>query len=160
MERVDRILRHSEFLKILAQIEAAEAERRFCRHTIQHSLDVARIGLIINLEEGLSISKEWIYAVALLHDIGRALQYQEGVDHEQAGVIVAKPILIDCGFAEEEIKVILSAMEHHGSREVAPEKNLNGILYRADKASRLCFWCEAREECNWPLEQKNMGIYI
>ena len=39
-----------------------------------HFLDVARIGTIIALEEGLKLDWEWIYAAALLHDceIGRA----------------------------------------------------------------------------------------
>ena len=36
-----------------------------------HFLDVARIGTIIALEEGLKIDREWIYAAALLHDCGK-----------------------------------------------------------------------------------------
>ena len=54
---------------------AAEADRRFCRHSMVHFLDVARIGTIIALEEGLKINREWIYAAALLHDCGKHEQY-------------------------------------------------------------------------------------
>ena len=41
-----------------------------------HLLDVARLAWIFNLEANQEISKERIYAAALLHDIGRHIQYE------------------------------------------------------------------------------------
>ena len=55
MERVNRILNHPVFLEKLAKNQAAEADRRFCRHGMEHFLDVARIGMILNLQENLQI---------------------------------------------------------------------------------------------------------
>lgn len=52
------------------------------RHGMVHFLDVARIGTIIALEEGLKIDREWIYAAALLHDCGKHEQYEIGIPHE------------------------------------------------------------------------------
>ena len=65
MDRIDKILKHNLFLENLQKIEAAEADRCFCRHDMAHFLDVARIGMIINLEESLEIPGELIYGAAL-----------------------------------------------------------------------------------------------
>ena len=51
MDRIDKILNHDLFLYHLGRNNAAEADRRFCRHSMVHFLDVARIGTIIALEE-------------------------------------------------------------------------------------------------------------
>lgn len=45
-------------------------DRIFCGHDMGHLLDVARLAWIFNLEANQEISKERIYAAALLHDIG------------------------------------------------------------------------------------------
>ena len=50
MDRIDKILNHDLFLYHLGRNNAAEADRRFCRHSMVHFLDVARIGTIIALE--------------------------------------------------------------------------------------------------------------
>lgn len=158
MERIDKILKHDLFLKDLSENNTAEADRRFCRHNMVHFLDVARIGMIINLEEELHISKEWIYAAALLHDIGKHRQYHDGIPHERASGEIAPQILRDCGFDDKETDVIIDAILLHRDKEVAPERNLRGVLYRADKASRACFACEAEADCNWKDAKKNLTI--
>ena len=89
MDRIDKILKHDLFIENLKKNQAAEADRRFCRHDMAHFLDVARIGTIINLEENLGISKEVIYGAALLHDIGKHRQYGEGIPHEQASAQIS-----------------------------------------------------------------------
>ncbi len=58
----------------------AEEGRRFCHHDMGHFLDVARLAMIFNLQQGLSVSKEMIYAAALLHDIGRWNSMRTGTD--------------------------------------------------------------------------------
>ncbi|MBO4981548.1 MAG: HD domain-containing protein [Lachnospiraceae bacterium] len=158
MERIDKILKHDLFLCHVSQNNAAEADRRFCRHNMAHFLDVARIGEIINLEEGLQLPREWIYGAALLHDLGRHIQYETGTPHEIASGEIAPVILGECGFDEEERDVILSAILSHRDSSVASEQNLRGVLYRADKSSRACFACEAKAECNWKNGKKNLNI--
>lgn len=158
MDRIDKILNHDLFLYHLGRNNAAEADRRFCRHGMVHFLDVARIGTIIALEEGLKINREWIYAAALLHDCGKHEQYENGIPHEQASARIAPEILKACGFNDEETGVIVTAISRHRDLEAAKEKNLNGILYRADKASRACFACDAEKDCNWKDGKKNLTI--
>lgn len=158
MERVDRILKHRDFLYHLKENQSAEAERCFCRHGMEHFLDVARIGYIINLEEKLGMEKELVYGAALLHDIGKHRQYREGIPHEKASADIAPGILADCGFRPEEISSIREAILSHRETGVREEKNLKGLLYRADKASRACFSCRTQEECNWKEDKKNVSI--
>ena len=121
-------------------------------------LDVARLAWIFNLEANQEISKERIYAAALLHDIGRHIQYENGTPHQIAGLPIAEQILTDCGFYPEEMKEILYAIENHRNKEMLKRDDLAGILYRADKMSRCCFGCRAEKECNWSTEKKNMEI--
>ena len=125
-----------------------------------HFLDVARIALILNMEEDYGIDKELIYAVALLHDIGRWMQYEEGIPHEQASAKLAPEILIKSGFDEKEQKAVLGAILSHRDASVKDEKTLRGLLYRADKLSRACFACKAQEKCDWKAEKKNMRIFL
>ncbi len=158
MERIDKIVNHELFLYHLHANEAAEAQRCFCRHSMVHFLDVARIGMILNLEEGLELSGEWIYAAALLHDMGKHIQYENGTPHELASAEIAPAILKECGFDDKETGVIVDAIRAHRDVSVKEERNLRGILYRADKASRPCYICSAEKECNWKEEKKNMSL--
>ncbi len=156
--RIDRIMKHPGFLAHLSKNDAAEAHRRLCRHNMLHFLDVARIARIINGEEHFGVDQEWIYASGLLHDIGRHVQYADGTPHEQASAVIAPGILVECGFSEEETAIIVDAILMHRAETVAEEKNLRGLLYRADKASRACFACPVERECNWKNEKKNLRI--
>lgn len=158
MERIDKILKHDLFLYHLHANEAAEAQRCFCRHNMTHFLDVARIGEMINLEEGLGIDREWVYAAALLHDMGKHVQYEAGTPHELVSAEIAPKILTECGFDDKETDVIICAIRSHRDVNVMEERNLKSVLYRADKASRACFACKAEGECNWKEGRKNLRI--
>ena len=160
MERVNRILNHPVFLENLAKNQAAEADRRFCRHGMEHFLDVARIGMIFNLQENLQIEQEWIYGAALLHDIGKHLQYEKGIPHERSSGEIAFAILLECGFSEKETEVITEAIFSHRNPAVREEKNLKGLIYRADKVSRACFACGAEADCNWKDDRKNKVLKL
>ena len=155
MERVNRILRHEAFVRHMRDNRTAEKERIFCHHDIAHFLDVARIAMIINLQEGMELSQGMIYGAALLHDIGRHEQYKTGIPHEIASARIAPDILADCGYAPGEVSEITEAILLHRDGESGSRKDLAGILYRADKASRACFVCEASEQCGWKEEKKN-----
>lgn len=158
MDRIDRILNHNLFKEHLNRNMAAEAERCFCRHDMAHFLDVARIGMILNLKEQQGIDEEIIYAAGLLHDIGKHLQYSSGIPHEQASAEIAPAILRDCGFDEKDTDVIIKAIRSHRDSASASDGGLTGILYRADKASRPCFSCGMEKECSWKGDKKNHSI--
>lgn len=158
MDRVNRILNHTLFIEHLRANEQAEKDRVFCKHDMVHFLDVARIGMILNLEEKINLPKDMIYGAALLHDMGKHLQYEKGIPHEVASARIAPDILRDCGFDEGEVHGIVDAIRTHRQPEIADQKNLNGLLYRADKASRACFACRVEADCNWKGEKKNLKI--
>ena len=135
----------------------------FCRHQMPHLLDVARIAYIFNLEEGGSLDRELIYTAAVLHDIGKYAQYEEGIPHEQSGGRIAAEILdslpADCAFSEAEKQAILTAIRGHRRLRDDAEP-LERFLYRADKVSRTCFACPAEKACDWSSEKKNMELKI
>ena len=155
MKRVNLLLRHPLFLAGLGRVAEYERDRIFCGHGLEHLLDVARIAYILCLEAGVSVEKEVLYATALLHDIGRLKQYEDGTPHEEESARIAEEILPQCGFVNSEIEIIRDAILSHRTHS-GEKPGLAGMLYRADKLSRLCLDCEARGECNW--EKKNEGL--
>lgn len=151
-------MQHHSYKEHVRLNEEAEAEREFCRHDMVHFLDVARIAEILNLKEERHVEKDWIYAAALLHDIGRHVQYRDGTPHEEASALLAAPILEDCGFDDIETSVILKAIAGHRKALSASQPGLDGLLYRADKLSRSCFVCKTEKKCNWRNDKKNMHL--
>jgi len=158
MVRVNKIFNNNIYRNSYQLIKDYEKTRIFCKHDMAHFLDVARIAWIFNLEENLGISREIIYAAAILHDIGKYEQYINDIPHESASVLIAHDVLKDCGFDDSEIQMILSAIETHRDEKQMIHKHLNRILYRADKMSRSCFTCDAKSSCNWDLRKMNMNI--
>ena len=158
MDRVNRILANDAYKVHLEKINAAEENRLFCCHNMSHFLDVARIAMLLSAKEGIELSKEIVYAVALLHDIGRHVQYADGTPHEKASVALAPEILDACGFDSKEQKVILEAIGNHRNKSIAQDSSLSGIIYRADKLSRPCFACKAEKECDWSKSKKNLYL--
>lgn len=158
MKRIDQILSHPVFREQFALLQEAEKDRIFCRHTMEHFLDVARLMYIYTLEDQAGFSKEMLYAAGLLHDIGRYEQMEQGTPHHLAGARLAEIILTDCGFSPEEQEPILAAIRSHRVKDTAETPLFSRYLYRADKQSRNCFSCPARAACNWPEEKMNLAI--
>lgn len=146
MERVNKILVHHKFIEYLHRIARLEESRIFCKHEISHLIDVARISYILSLEKKSHLSKEIIYACALLHDIGRWKEYEEGIDHAIASKELAVDILQDCDFKQEEINLICPAIGHHRIKDNHPSI-LSECLYDGDKRSRPCFSCASIDQC-------------
>lgn len=157
MQRVNLIFSNEEYKSLLDKITEYESDRKFCKHTIEHFLDTARIMYIISLEENMQVKKDIIYATALLHDMGRVMQYEKDIPHDIAGAEIAEKILLSCGYSQTEADVIAKAILSHRDKEKS-ESELGKLLYRADKLSRLCFGCSAEQECYWSREKKNMEI--
>ena len=158
MNRINRILQHEAYCQALLDIASLEEGLIFCKHNIEHFLDVARLGYLFNLLDGLTIPKEEIYAAALLHDIGRHVQYLKKIPHQESSAQIAEGILQDCSFSKCERMRILEAIRAHCDANTVSRKDLAGILYQADKKSRACFACETSDRCNWSEETKNMRL--
>ncbi|MEG1847810.1 MAG: HD domain-containing protein [Lachnospiraceae bacterium] len=158
MHRVDAILQNLMYRETLQQIELCEQDRIFCKHTMTHLLDVARIAMIFNLKENLGIREDVIYAAALLHDIGRCQPDNQGAPHEVISTQIAENILIDCTYHQAERIIILEAISSHRDVTAIGQPNLSGILYRADKASRACYLCPVAQQCNWQDDKKNHSL--
>lgn len=158
MNRVNAVWNHGLYREAYQKIQELEHGRRFCGHSAEHFLAVARLAWIYSLEDRAGLNREIVYAAALLHDIGRYRQYLDGTPHHEASAELAARILPECGFREEETEEILGAILGHRSPELRQEKSLRGYLYRADKQSRNCLACGALTECDWPPEKKNLAI--
>ena len=160
MPAVEAIRNHPTFIDHMKRIARAERDREFCRHDMGHLLDVARIAYICALEHKMPFRKEVIYAAALLHDVGKAEQYEHGKPHEEAGMSVATKILQEVdGFSALEKTAIVAAVGQH-RRYSENSSPLGRLLFQADKASRPCFACGARSACKWSKEQMNAGVKI
>lgn len=156
MDKIENILKNSSYRCYVNYIEKMETNRSFCRHGMEHSLDVARIAYIINLEKHMGIDKELIYAAALLHDVGRAAEYKDGSPHHKAGADIAGTILAEAGFSETDRNCICDAIACH--KKGHTDDSIAGLLYKADKLSRRCFDCRAYDSCYWDDAMKNKSI--
>lgn len=157
MNKANAILKNKKFIEYLKKNEECEAERKFCCHNLQHFIDVARIAYIMVLENKLNVEKEIVYGAALLHDIGRWVQYKEKVPHEIASFRLAENILNECNYNEEEKSIILSAILNHRN-EQNEQNTFDYIFYLSDKLSRNCFDCKVEDECKWSENKKNFMI--
>lgn len=169
MKYVSRLLADPEFERIQREIRAREQNRIYCHHELSHALDVCRLAWILYLEAHagapleaaeLMRQKELFYVTGLLHDIGRACQYETGEHHESAGVRIARNILQRIDYPREWMAETLAVVgEHHGrSEEIMKADTLAYYIRRADHLSRNCFFCEAAKTCKWTREERNRTI--
>lgn len=157
MERVNRIIHHPLFVQEYARLRKMEQGRVYCGHTMEHFLDVARVGWILALEQKLPIEKDIVYAAGLLHDIGKGMQYEFGTPHQEASADLAERIMPECGYTPAETAQVAFAIRLH-RKAAESDAPLVSILYEADKKTRLCFCCSASDDCNWSYEKKNHRI--
>ncbi len=167
MIRVEAILKDPRYQEYITKNEIEEKDRKFCRHTFQHLVDVARITYILLLESGdiecfmnkncltPDAAKEIVYASAILHDIGRWREYKTGEDHAVISAQLAVDILYGAGFDEKETNIICTGIREH-RRNCEEASLLGALLNRADNLSRLCSQCQAGDEC-YKLESMETG---
>ena len=151
MDRINQILCHPLFIKYMNKNADMELDRIFCKHNLEHVKEVARIVGILAVKDADDVYG----ATALLHDIGRHVQYETGEKHALVSARLAPEILKDCGYTDAEIACITDAISTHSDKSLINEKTLNGILAKADLLSRNCGECKARGLCNWSEEEKN-----
>lgn len=159
MDRINQILRHPLFIQYMEANAAKETDRIFCRHNMSHVMDVARIAYILNMEENYDLHKDMIYGAALLHDIGRHVQYETGEKHGFVSARLAPQILRECGYSEAEGAAIVSAIYTHSDKSIIGDRTLNGLIARADQLSRACYTCPVEKMCNWGDKRKNKEMH-
>lgn len=145
INRIQDILKDVDYQLQIEKITRLETDRIYCKHDMHHFLEVARIAVRRNQEQQLGFNQEILYAVALLHDIGRWVEYEDGTDHAAASARLAEPILMRCGFLESEIHLIQKAIQNH--RNCNATAKLDRLFYQADKSSRPCISCQAASSC-------------
>lgn len=179
MEYVVRLLHQEQYRENVKKIARLEADRIYCRHNMEHFMDVARLAQIRNLKEQLGLDEEMIYLYALLHDIGRMKEYEQGISHAAASAEFAGEIFVAIEYPKEKADVICKAILAHrrkmqqenespglkgqqelvslkkGQENISREACFVQLMKWADKASRMCFACEAADSCKWSEEEKN-----
>lgn len=159
--RLFRIWEHPVYQEQFQKLQEAEQTREFCKHTLEHFLDVARIAWILNLEQGYGLSRELLYGAALMHDLGRYGELLEGTPHDEASAALCEQLLPSCGFSQQEVHTIVNAVLHHRShKEQEAFDPFSACLRLADKLSRNCFACPSSSSCNWTEEKRNLKIYL
>ena len=155
MQRVEIILNSPVYQDHIEQIRLREVHRRFCRHERHHFWETARTAYILYLSGEVlcpeldafspEAAKEMIYAAAFLHDVGRFLEYDDpSRDHAEESAVLARPLLVEAGFSDEEIPLILKSIAHHRRKD---GEGFDLLMYRADKESRPCYDCPALGDC-------------
>ena len=139
--------------------------RGFDQHSRYHIYDVYEHTAHVLAAAGEADRAPALMWAALLHDVGKPVQYTLGAPHEEVGARLADTILAsltgDEAFSPSERRAIVGAIRGHRRLREGAEP-LERLLYRADKASRPCFACpaEVREACSWPDEKKNLAIQV
>ena len=168
MDTVTRLIQHPLYKEKYDALQAYEKERLYCRHDMRHFMRVAQIADQIARENGLSFSAEEITLVALLHDIGRIMQYQNNISHAEASASFAREILLSLGYDDKKTEEIRKAIIAHSNRMDAKKRfarrgelqSLEELLSFADQFSRECFSCEVKDRCKWKTEEKIDYVYF
>lgn len=162
MDTVTQVLEHPQYKACCETITDYEADRTYCRHDMEHFLRVGQIAILLAKENGLSIDAEEIMLAALFHDLGRALQYQNGISHAESSAILAEEILLSIGYDPAKTDRICAAVKCHSKRQdvkiryakCGSQKTLEDLLSFADHFSRECFACLASDTCKWKAEER------
>ena len=159
LELTNKIIKNEHYIRLVSKLKELEKDRIFCKHDMEHFLDLARIAVILCSECGIDYDADIIYAAALLHDIGRVEEYHSGIPHDEASLVIASEILDVIGCTVGKKAEIIRLIASHRTADSA-KTELEKIFYRADKKSRLCFCCDAADECNWPEYKRNNEIGV
>lgn len=158
MNIVENLLNHPNFRAAIDTIEKNEVTRIFCRHGLDHCLDVARITWILSLENARPFDKETIYLAALLHDLGRSV---DNANHDKESMRLAAQLLPECGADATRTADILTAIGAHREKQAeidCTQASLGELLAYADHKSRPCYRCPAVKDCYWDEQLKNHTI--
>ncbi len=172
MKYLNRLIHHESYRAVYQQLVELEEDRMYCKHDMNHFLDVARLAANINMEKNLQVDLEMIYLCAFLHDIGRGINDKKQISHSQASANLAREILLHIDYPTQQMETILYAITRHGTRgnvdlllqneymagfftagDDVPGK-LTFLLQTADQLSRSCYLCPVEASCKWKEQEK------
>ena len=105
-------------------------------HRFDHTIRVHAIAMRIGRKMGANLRV--LSAAAILHDVGRLREKEEGVSHSILSGAMSKDLLSDLGFGDGEIVAILDAIRTHRFSEGLEPNSLEGqILSDADKLDAM-----------------------
>ncbi|MDD6193938.1 MAG: HD domain-containing protein [Lachnospiraceae bacterium] len=167
-EQIDRLLQHPIYRARLECLQELEQDRIYCGHNLEHFMAVGRIAEQVAAANRLLLSKEVIWGAALLHDMGRVEQYQQGISHEKASEAFAREILFSLNWEASDIDVVCEAVSSHGHRQCAQDRwermselvSLTEVISFADQFSRKCYQCTVADTCKWTEEEKIKRVYF
>lgn len=161
MRFVSALLENDMYNRKRRRLDLLETDRIFCRHDMAHFMDVARIAQLRNLEEHMQQDKEMIYLYALLHDIGRVAEYEQGISHAQASADAAGEILMHLGYPAEQIVLLQKAiLEHRGnSVEEHPYKAMESCDAPAKKSEDTAAE-ESADRVTWDDTEQNSQRFV
>lgn len=153
-ERIDRIASYVED-QYRRSAEELEWDPVFsAAYRWEHTLRVAQYGKAIATGEGLD--SEHAIVACLLHDIAYFFENDgsDWKDHGRTGAEIARPILLDAGFAEPETAEICYAIAVHVDGEPGvphPHTQLADLVSDADNidrfsAYRCALWCQTERD--------------
>jgi len=91
------------------------------------------------IAERFGAKKDLAIAAAMLHDVADSVMSREDESHEEKSLSMARRLLCECNFSEEEISIIVDdAIRFHGCRGVNIPKTLEGrAMASADAIAHL-----------------------
>jgi uncharacterized protein len=105
-------------------------------HRFDHILRVHKIAMHIGEQEGANMRV--LSAAAILHDVGRPREKEEGISHSILSGTMSKGILAELGYQQYEIASIIDAIRTHRFSEGLEPNSLEGqILSDADKLDAM-----------------------
>lgn len=105
-------------------------------HGMDHTERVTRLCRMIGQREGADM--DILIPAALLHDIARPLEKEQGLPHEEEGARMAEAFLISIHYNSRFIPAISAAIRTHRFRSHEPPGSLEArILSDADKLDAL-----------------------
>lgn len=105
-------------------------------HGFDHTLRVTRLSERLAQEEGADLRV--VLPAALLHDIGRPLEEEQGIAHEQAGAVIAEEFLSSIEYDRTLIPKVVHAIRTHRYRSTNRPETLEAmVLSDADKLDAM-----------------------
>lgn len=153
MSYLARLLALESYRQALRALEDQEADRIYCKHNLDHFLDVARVTMLVCADFDIPADKDVVYLAALMHDLGRLDKGQ--ADHPVASAQLADQWLEAIDFPADRRPEVIRLIEGHGWRGPAVPSNLLEAFSLADSLSRPCYQCPATDSCHWPADRKN-----